>query len=195
MLRPPVGSAEAGDAITVTVWTIGHSTHSRAKLVELLRLHAIEQIADIRSVPRSRRHPRFERDALTRSLPQNGISYAHLPRLGGWKSPDADSPNRAWRNRSFRGYADYALGAEFALGVDELLALAAARRTAMMCSEALWWRCHRRLVADRIVVDGGTVQHIGSDGRASTHTLTSFAAVDEDGRITYPQPDRSEQSS
>jgi uncharacterized protein (DUF488 family) len=186
MPRPSPGSAEPPAARAVTVWTIGHSTHSPADLVELLRLHAIKQVVDIRSVPRSRRHPQFERDALTRWLPEREISYAHLPRLGGWKRPDADSPNGAWRNRSFRGYADYALTGEFARGVDELLALAATRRTAMMCSEALWWRCHRRLVADRIVVDGGTVWHITSDGRASTHALTSFATVHDDGRSTYP---------
>lgn len=185
----PIGSAEPAAVITATVWTIGHSTHPQAELVELLTLHGIEQVADIRSVPRSRRHPQYERDELARWLPQHGISYAHLPRLGGWKRAERNSPNGAWLNHSFRGYADYALGAEFALGVDELLALAAARRTAMMCSEALWWRCHRRLVADRIVVAGGTVQHIGSHGRASTHTLTSFAAIDQDGRITYPPAD------
>lgn len=172
--------------MTARVWTIGHSTHPPAKLVKLLSLHAIEQIADIRSVPRSRRHPQFELESLARWLPEHGISYAHLPRLGGWKSTVADSPNGGWQNRSFRGYADYALSSEFARGLEEVLALAAARRTAMMCSEALWWRCHRRLVADRIVVGGGAVDHIGSDGRLFRHALTSFAAVDEDGRITYP---------
>jgi uncharacterized protein (DUF488 family) len=172
--------------LTATVWTIGHSGHSPEKLLELLRLHAIEQVADVRSVPRSRRHPQFEREALAQWMPEHGIAYAHLALLGGRKRADADSPNGAWRNRSFRGYADYALSPEFAAGVDQLRALAAAGRTAMMCSEALWWRCHRRLIADRLVVDGDTVHHIGSNGRLSTHTLTSFAAVDEHGRITYP---------
>jgi uncharacterized protein (DUF488 family) len=186
MPRPPTGSSEPA-----TVWTVGHSTHALERLVDLLRSHAIEQVADIRTVPRSRRHPQFERDALARSLPERGIAYAHLPRLGGWKHPDAHSSNGAWRNRSFRGYADYALTPEFAAGLDELLASAEARRTAMMCSEALWWRCHRRLVADRIVVAGGTVGHIGSNGRVTTHTLTSFAAVDPSGRVTYPAPDDS----
>jgi uncharacterized protein (DUF488 family) len=176
--------------MTPPVWTIGHSTHPPETFVELLRLRAIQQVADIRSVPRSRRHPQFERDALTRWLPERGISYAHLGRLGGWKRPEPDSPNGAWRNRSFRGYADYALGGDFARGVAELVELAADRRTAMMCSEALWWRCHRRLVADRIVVAGGDVQHIGSDGRLSAHALTSFAFVGEDGRITYPPVSR-----
>jgi uncharacterized protein (DUF488 family) len=174
--------------MTATVWTIGHSTHSSEELVELLRRCAIGQVADIRSVPRSRRHPQFEREALARWLPDRGISYTHLPRLGGWKRPGSDSPNGAWRNRSFRGYADYALSREFASGLDDLLAMAAARRTAMMCSEALWWRCHRRLVADRIVVDDGAVHHIGTDGDVSPHTLTAFATVDVDGRITYPGP-------
>ena len=114
------------------------------------------------------------------------MAYVHLARLGGWRHADRSSRNGAWRNLSFRGYADYAVTEEFADGVAELRRLAAARRTAMMCSEALWWRCHRRLVADRLVVAGDTVRHIGSDGRVSAHELTHFAVVGHDGRITYP---------
>jgi uncharacterized protein (DUF488 family) len=182
--------------VTASVYTIGHSTHPPAELVKLLQLHAIEQVADIRSVARSRRHPQFGSESLARWLPEHGISYEHFPRLGGWRRPVADSPNGAWRNRSFRGYADYALSSQFARAIEEILASAAARRTAMMCSEALWWRCHRRLVADRMVIDGGAVDHIGSDGRLSRHALTSFAAVDEDGRIIYPHAsDRREPAS
>jgi uncharacterized protein (DUF488 family) len=113
----------------------------------------------------------------------------HLARLGGRRHASRDSPNGAWRNASFRGYADYAMGEEFADGLAQLRRLAAARHTAMMCSEALWWRCHRRLVADRLVVAGDTVFHIGSDGRASVHELTPFATVGPDGRITYPAID------
>jgi len=171
---------------TMKIWTVGHSTHSFDTLRALLGKHGITLLADVRRVPRSRRHPHFDTDALARSLPDSGVAYLHLPRLGGWRRAAADSPNGAWRNDSFRGYADYAMSAEFAGGLAELRELAAARATAMMCSEALWWRCHRRLIADRLVVAGDTVCHIGSDGRASAHRLASFAVVGADGRVTYP---------
>jgi uncharacterized protein (DUF488 family) len=120
----------------MTVWTVGHSTHSMDALVELLAEHEIAQVADIRTVPRSRRNPHFDTSALAASLPEHGVAYAHVARLGGWRHPRRDSPNGAWRNPSFRGYADYAMGEEFANGLAELRGLAAARRTAMMCSEA-----------------------------------------------------------
>jgi uncharacterized protein (DUF488 family) len=168
------------------IWTVGHSTHSPADFSRLLASHAIEQVADVRTVPRSRRHPHFSADEMARWLPHAGVRYAHLAQLGGWKRVETDSPNDAWRNRSFRGYADYATGPEFAGGLDELLALATSSRTAVMCSESLWWRCHRRLIADRITVAGGTVRHIGSDGRTSEHKLTPFAVVDAHGEVTYP---------
>ena len=167
------------------VWTVGHSTHPLGAFVALLAVHEIAQIADVRTVPKSRRHPHFESGALARSLPEHGVAYAHLPRLGGWRHTQAGSPNDAWRNPSFRGYADYAMGEEFARGLAQLRQLAAARRTAVMCSEALWWRCHRRLIADRLVVAGDSVLHIGSGGRTSAHQLTAFATVEPDGRITY----------
>ncbi len=168
------------------VWTVGHSSHPFDAFVALLVAHDIAQVTDIRTVPKSRRHPHFHSDALARSLPERGVAYAHLPRLGGWRHAEADSPNGAWRNLSFRGYADYAMGEEFARGLTELLELAAARPTAAMCSEALWWRCHRRLVADRLVAAGDSVLHISSGGRASAHELTPFATVQPDGQITYP---------
>jgi uncharacterized protein (DUF488 family) len=154
------------------VWTIGHSTHSIDAFVALLVAHDISQVADIRTVPKSGRHPHFRADALPRSLPERGLVYVQLPRLGGWRHADAESPNRAWRNPSFRGYADYAMGDEFAGRLAQLRQLSRARRTAMMCSEALWWRCHRRLIADRLVVAGDTVCHISSTGRISAHELT-----------------------
>jgi uncharacterized protein (DUF488 family) len=168
------------------VWTVGHSTHSIDGFVALLVGHDLAQVADIRAVPKSRRHPHFHADALARSLPERGLTYVHLPRLGGRRHAHMDSPNRAWRNLSFRGYADYAMGGEFADGLAQLRLLCDARRTAMMCSEALWWRCHRRLIADRLVVAGDTVCHISSTGRTSAHQLTPFAAVARDGTITYP---------
>lgn len=170
----------------MVVWTIGHSTHGDETFAALLLSHDIEQVADVRTVPRSRRHPHFHSDVLARSLPAHGVGYEHLPRLGGWRSAQPDSPNGAWRNVSFRGYADYAMSDEFAAGLAQLRELAATRRTAMMCSEALWWRCHRRLIADRLVVGGDRACHIGSDGRASAHELTSFAVVGADRQITYP---------
>ena len=170
----------------MNVWTVGHSTHSSDAFVALLLEHEITQLADIRRVPRSRRNPHFDTVALAAGLPRHGVAYVHIARLGGWRHADRSSPNGAWRNESFRGYADYALGDEFASGLAHLRRLADAGRAAIMCSEALWWRCHRRLVADRLVVAGDSVWHIGSDGRASAHELTPFAAVGEDGRITYP---------
>jgi uncharacterized protein (DUF488 family) len=167
------------------VWTVGHSTHPLDAFVALLVAHDIAQVADIRTVPRSRRHPHFDTDALARSLPERGVAYVHLPRLGGWRHANADSPHDAWRNLSFRGYADYAMGEEFADGLAQLRGIAAKRRTAMMCSETLWWHCHRRLVADRLLVAGDTVGHISSGGRVSEHELTTFATVELDGQITY----------
>jgi uncharacterized protein (DUF488 family) len=170
----------------MTVWSLGHSTLTLDGLVALLASHGITQLADIRAVPRSSRHPQFHADALARSLPRRGVGYVHLARLGGWRRPTADSPNAAWRNLSFRGYADYALSDEFLQGLDELRRLAAEQPTAMMCSEALWWRCHRRLVADRLVAGGDDVWHIDSGGSASAHVMTPFAQVRADGRLTYP---------
>ena len=170
----------------IDVWTIGHSTHSGDAFAALLAAHRIELVADVRTVPKSRRHPHFHTDALARELDARGVAYAHLPALGGWRPSRSDSPNDGWRNTSFRGYADHAMGDEFATGLAQLRELAVSRRTAMMCSEALWWRCHRRLIADRLVVGGDTVCHIGSDARAAPHRLTPFAVVGPDGQITYP---------
>lgn len=168
------------------LWSVGHSTHTLEVFTALLGAHGIELLADIRTVPKSRRHPHFHTDGLARSLPERSLLYRHLSRLGGWRRADVDSPNGAWRNLSFRGYADYALTEGFAAGLDELRDLASVHRTAIMCSEALWWRCHRRLVADRLVAAGDFVWHIGSGGRASQHQLTLFAMVDAGGRVTYP---------
>jgi len=170
----------------MTVWSIGHSTHSFEAFVRLLAMHDISLLADIRTVAKSRRHPHFNAQALARSLPGRGLTYVELPRLGGWRRAAPDSPNGAWRNLSFRGYADYAMSDDFDEGLTELRELAAAQSTAMMCAEAVWWRCHRRLVADRLVLAGDTVCHIGADGRTSAHRLTAFAAVGADGQVTYP---------
>lgn len=174
----------------IKVFTVGHSTHDFEEFVAILKTNGVESVADIRTVPKSRRHPHFHTDSLAQSLPEFGIQYEHVARLGGWRKTDPDSVNAGWRNDSFRGYADYAMGREFAEGLAELRGIALNRVTAMMCSEALWWRCHRRLVADRLISRGDLVRHIGSDGKTSVHELTEFAIVGADGQITYP-PEKS----
>ena len=184
-ISAPAGHPEAMRRLAI--WSVGHSTHPLDALVALLRTHEIDRVADVRTVPRSRRHPHFRTEELARSLPDKGIAYAHIAALGGWRRPAADSANGGWRNRSFQGYADHAGTTAFRGGVDELLALAATARVAMMCSEALWWRCHRRLIADALVVAGHEVRHIGSSGAITEHELTPFAEVSGD-RITYPPP-------
>ena len=174
------------------VWTVGHSTHPLDAFVALLVAHDIAQVADIRTVPKSRRHPHFHTDSLAQSLPERGVAYAHLPRLGGWRHAAADSPNGAWRNASFRGYADYAMGEGFRARTRGAAPAGGGTAHRRDVSEALWWRCHRRLVADRLVAAGDSVCHIGSDGRASAHQLTPFAYHSSPtGRSTYPATCRS----
>ena len=170
----------------LTLWSIGHSTHSLEGFLALLARNDVAVVADIRTVPRSRRFPHFGSDQLAAALPEHGLRYRHLVALGGRRAPRQGSPNTAWHNRSFRGYADHARTAEFAQGLAALREIARTAPTAMMCSEALWWRCHRRLVADRIVAAGDVVLHIASDGRSSPHQITPFASLDADGTITYP---------
>jgi uncharacterized protein (DUF488 family) len=175
----------------VELWTIGHSSHALADLVTLLRGQSIELLVDVRTVPKSKRHPQFWSDALAVSLPAEGIAYEHLPQLGGWRRASPDSPNGAWRNASFRGYADYTLTDEFAAGMQELCMRTRDRHVAIMCSEALWWRCHRRLIADRVVAGGGQVWHISSQGAVTPHELADFGRVDPRGRVIYPATDGS----
>jgi hypothetical protein len=192
----PGQDADERGANPLRVWSIGHSTHPFPDFLELLRRNRIEAVADIRRFPNSRKHPQFGIDALRAELPAHGLRYRHLPQLGGRRAPREDSPNHGWRNRSFRGYADHAMSAEFALGLAALRELAERGPTAMMCAEAVWWRCHRRLVADRLVADGAVVLHIAADGRCRPHELTPFARRDDDGgAILYPaQPGTAAQS-
>lgn len=170
-----------------TAYTVGHSTHELQAFAALLRGAGVDGIADVRRWPRSRRHPQFDDDALAVELPLRGIAYDHLPALGGRRRPLRGSPNDGWEQEAFRGYADHMASAEFAAGIDALEGLAARRPTAVMCAEAPWWRCHRRLVADALVVRGWSVVHVGPDGRATPHELPPFAVV-ADGRLTYPPP-------
>jgi uncharacterized protein (DUF488 family) len=159
-----------------------------AELVALLHAHAVEQLADVRAYPSSKRMPWFNRESLRRELPSQGIAYVHLPQLGGRRAPSRRRDNAGWRVSGFRGYADHMASVEFDAGLEALEALASRRATAMMCAEALWWRCHRRLVADALTVRGWEVVHVGSSGRATTHRLTPFAVVDA-GSLRYPPED------
>ena len=168
------------------LYTIGHSTRSLEDLLRFLRPSHIDCLADVRTIPRSRHAPQFNRDALQAALPNAGLRYVHLPRLGGLrKSQGSESPNGGWRDEGFRGFADYMQTDEFARGFDELWDLAGECRTAIMCAEALNWRCHRALIADAFMVRGGTVSHILSEQKVEDHRVAPFAVVIE-GRITYP---------
>jgi uncharacterized protein (DUF488 family) len=172
------------------IFTVGHSTHELDELVDLLRGHGVELLVDVRQYPRSRRVPQFNVEALERSLPERGIEYLHMRELGGRRRPVPGSVNDGWENEQFRGYADYMATAQFQGALARLEELARRRPTAVMCAEANWWRCHRRLVSDALVVRGWRVLHIGSDGRVTQHELTPFAVVDN-GRLTYPAPQTS----
>jgi len=167
------------------IYTLGHSTRSLDELVALLRSAGVSTLVDIRTIPRSRHVPQFDRDALPAALRSRRLRYVHLPALGGLRHARPDSPNTGWRNASFRGFADYMLTESFEAGLAELRELAGARAVAIMCAEAVPWRCHRSLIADALVVRGARVEHIASPTRASLHRPTPFARV-EDGRITYP---------
>ncbi len=173
-----------------TVHTIGHSTHSADEFVAILRAFGIELVADIRTVPRSRRNPQYEQEALKCFLAMHGIEYVHIAALGGLRHARKDSINTAWENASFRGYADYMETPQFARALDELLAMAAERRTALMCAEAVPWRCHRSLVGDALLVRGIEVRDIMSEKASKPHKLTPWARVDG-LRITYPKIDAS----
>src|SRR5215467_7420450 len=175
-------------ATETLIYSIGHSTRDGTEFIDLLRAHQIAILADIRTIPGSRRNPQFNREELSEALQRAGIKYAHLPRLGGLrKSIGARSPNQAWRNASFRGYADYMQTDEFEEGLGELLKLASRGPMAMMCAEAVPWRCHRSLVSDALLARGISVQHITGRGQASPHQMTPFASV-RAGKITYPLP-------
>jgi uncharacterized protein (DUF488 family) len=173
-------------SIMRSIFTIGHSTHTLDELAALLRRHGVELLADVRAFPRSRRHPQFNAESLAAELPGRGIAYRHARALGGRRKPQPDSPNRGWENDAFRAYADYALTPEFGAALAELTATAGDKVTAVMCAEGLWWRCHRRLIADRLVAGGWTVHHIGPDGSLTEHELPPFAVAQPDGTIVYP---------
>jgi uncharacterized protein (DUF488 family) len=167
-----------------TIFTVGHSTRPLDELVALLARNGVTQLADVRTVPKSRRHPHFVREALAQSLPRAGIAYRHFPGLGGLRTPRPDSTNTAWRNEGFRGYADYMQTPAFAQALDDLLVWAT-HPTAIMCAEAVWWQCHRQLIADALVARRVEVRHIVSTAAPEAHRLTEFARV-AGTRVTYP---------
>jgi len=186
------GSPDRPDARKVgaglgTIYTIGHSTRPLDEFVSLLRAHAIESLVDVRRYPGSRRYPQFNADSLATALRGAGIGYTHEVELGGRRAARPDSPNGAWRNAGFRGYADHMATPEFRAALDRLVHVADDGGVAVMCAEAVPWRCHRRLIADALVLRGVRVAHILSDSRADAHTLHE-AARHVDGTIRYPAP-------
>lgn len=168
----------------MTIYTIGHSTRPIDAFIALLERSTIERLVDVRAFPGSRRQPHFNREALSESLPSAGIEYLHRPALGGRRRLARDAPPSAWRNESFHAYAEYMRTPEFRRALDELILLGKERRTVIMCSEALPWRCHRTLISDALTARGIAVAHI-LDASVSAHTLTTFA-VTHDCEVTYP---------
>ncbi len=167
------------------ILTIGHSTRTLQEFVEVLQGHAVKRLVDVRTVPRSRYNPQFNRETLPNALSAAGIAYVHMPGLGGLRHPRADSVNSAWRNDSFRGFADYMQTPEFAASLDALIGLAREEQIALMCAEAVPWRCHRSLIADALVARDVSVQHIMSPTRAEPHALTPWARIEGES-VTYP---------
>lgn len=162
-------------AMGPTVWTIGHSTHPRAAFLEMLSMYGIEVLADVRRYPGSRRWPQFKKRNLQRSLSASGMAYIWIPQLGGRRRPTPDSPNTAWRSAMFRGYADYMATPAFAEGLNQLVSASCGLRTCIMCAEAVWWRCHRALIADVLKWQGLKVLHILGPTKVVAHPFTSAA--------------------
>ena len=187
-------SAATKASSELTVLTIGHSTRSIAEFVSILKAYGVERLVDVRTIPKSRHVPQFNSDALAKALQKEGIDYIHLKSLGGLRHARNESANTGWRNASFRGYADYMATADFRAGLERLLERAREKRTAIMCAEAVPWRCHRSLIGDALLVRGVHVEDILSPTSRRQHELTSFAKV-HGTEISYPADDaRSEQT-
>ncbi len=168
----------------IQIWTVGHSTLGADEFLELLTSHQIAHLADVRRFPGSRRYPQFNEQQLRETLRASGIAYYHFPELGGRRTPRPDSRNTSWRNESFRGYADFMETDEFLGGINRLTLVARTGRTAIMCAEALWWRCHRGLIADYLKAAGGEVCHITGPGKSIPHPYTRAARFVE-GKLSY----------
>lgn len=167
------------------IFTIGHSTQALGECMSLLKAHGVRTVVDVRTVPRSRHNPQFNRDTLPGELKKEGIGYVHMKGLGGLRKSRPDSPNTGWRTEGFRGYADYMMTGEFAGELEGLLGLRRRRHLALMCAEAVPWRCHRSLISDALIARGLEVRHIMGETRAEPHRLTPFARV-RGREITYP---------
>jgi uncharacterized protein (DUF488 family) len=167
-----------------SLWTVGHSTRTIEEFLELLRSSRISSLVDVRSYPGSRRYPQFNKENLRNAVSAAGIDYLHMPELGGRRKAKPDSLNMTWRNESFRGYADYMETDAFREGIERLLKLASEQRTAIMCSEAVWWRCHRSLISDYLKAAGVTVTHILGEGKTDEHPYTSAAQI-VNGKLSY----------
>ena len=189
-LRPAAspGTTLSADESRCEVLTVGHSTRPIEAFIKLLAGHGVTQLIDVRTVPRSRHNPQFNDDALPSSLAAANIGYGHASGLGGFRPTSADSPNVGWRNLSFRGYADYMQTMDFAANLASVIELARADRVALMCAEAVPWRCHRSLIADALIVHGVAACEIVSPKRLQPHKLTPFARVRGE-KITYPFAD------
>ena len=175
----------AAQASVTPVFTVGHSTHPIEEFIALLQAHGVQQVVDVRTIPRSRHNPQFNADTLPKSLKTAGIGYVHLPELGGLRHSSKTSVNTGWRNASFRGFADYMQTPPFERGLKQLLQLAKKTPSALMCAEAVPWRCHRSLIADALLVRGIPVLNILSRSACQPHKLTPFAKA-AGKRITYP---------
>ena len=173
----------------VTVWTIGHSTRSIDELVSILQAHEIETVVDVRRFPGSRRLPQFGSSELASSLEKHDVGYRWIQELGGRRQPASDSPNDAWEHPAFRAYADHMASDEFAAGLSELETIAGGSRTTIMCAELLWWRCHRRLIADALTALGYEVRHIRDTNEPELHRLAPPASI-VDGVLSYEAPER-----
>jgi uncharacterized protein (DUF488 family) len=169
---------------SLTIWTVGHSTRSAEEFKEIILAHQVEALVDVRSFPGSRRYPHFNKPELAHHLNSSGILYVHLPELGGRRRPSPASKNTAWQNASFRAYADHMESEEFQKGIEALLELSKTKRTTVMCAEALWWRCHRSLIADFLKAKGVEVIHIIDARKTESHPYTSVARIVE-GRLSY----------
>ena len=182
-----MGESSVGDADSTTrVFTIGHSTHPAEDFLRMLESNGVESVIDVRTVPGSRHNPQYGEKELEAWLPDSGISYGRMKELGGLRRTTKNSVNGGWRNASFRGFADYMQTPEFAAGVQELIAAAETQRVAIMCAEAVPWRCHRSLIGDALLVRGVPVFDIMSATSTKEHLLTSFAKV-EGTRVWYPE--------
>lgn len=188
MLRMAIATIEADKDPSRIVLTVGHSTRTLEEFVHLLQAHGVACVVDVRTVPRSKHNPQFNKASLPKALKKAGLRYLYMPELGGLRHAKPGSLNSGWRNASFRGYADYMQTPEFAKGIEELIELTKQERIAIMCAEAVPWRCHRSLIGDALTVRGIRTEDIMSPTRCQLHTLTSFAKV-QGTAVTYPAAD------